>query len=270
MGSVDILYILNGGIGEMSNNTEPYIGYWFVEKSEASTLKVGQRVKNAKAGPPYMVVCEQIQSIIETSKSWPGRLWRVQVIKLGDMSNTIPNVWYRRAREIELIEELSIEMLFGTHGNKIVPLLNQITMLNSLNVDALYANSVEKSVAEAAYTRAWKYWNENLKYPRLHTYNDGITIGSPSMHDQEKSPINCGFSLISELIWKRAHELDGDEAFIEVVYYGEVEIELNPRWSAACNAFLYHAMALSMSPHLSSADFSVLTQSWSSVFKQKE
>ena len=251
----------------MSNNTEPFIGYWFAEKSEASTLKIGQIIKNAKAGPPYMVVCEQIQSVIVSSESWPGRIWRVQIIKLGDMSNTISNVQYRRAREIKLIEELPIEILFGTHGNKIVPLLNQITMLNALNVDALYANSPEKSVAEAAYTRAWKYWNENLKYPRSHTYNHGITIASPSRHDQEKSPINDGFSLISALVRKRAHELDGDEAFVEDVYYGEVEIVLNPRWSAACSAFLYNAMALSMSPHLSSDDFSVLTQSWSSVFK---
>jgi len=257
----------------MLKNTEQYIGYWFTDQAKASGLKAGQRIKNANAGPPYMVVCEQIKSVIVTGESWPGSLWRARVVILGDMSNTIPNVWYRRASEIELIEELPVGMLFGAHGGEIVPLLNQIMVLSSPDVDALHANSAEKPAAEAAYARAWRCWNESLKFPRQHTYDNALVVGSPSMHDREKSPTNYGFSLISGLVRKRARELDGDEAFVEVedVYEeDEVEIVLNPRWNAACCAFMYKAMALSMSQYISPADFAVLTQAWSSVFEQEK
>ena len=251
----------------MSNYVEPFVGYWHDGKLEVSGLKVGQKIRNKKEGPPYMVVHEQIQSVYVSAESWPGRLWRVRVTELGDMSNTMTNIYYMRAVEIELIEELPIAMLFGEQGDKIVPLLNQITVLESLTVDKFYESHIEKSITEAAYGRAWEHWNENLKYPRAHTYNSGNTIASPSRYDQKKSPINGGFYLISDLIRKRARELDGDEAFVEDVYYGEVELVLNPRWGAACDAFLYQAMALSMKSELSHADFSVLTQAWRIVFE---
>jgi len=250
----------------MFNKKEKYIGYWFAGNSSNFELKTGQKIKNAKAGPPYMVVDEQIETVLVTEESWPGSLWRAQVIKLGDMSNTVPNIWYRRAREIELIEELPIGMLFGVNGDKIASLLNQIIVLDSLTVDALHANSADKSATEAAYARAWEHWNINLKHPRSHTYDNGLTLGSPSRHDKQMSPTNYGFSLISGLTNKRARELDGDAAFVEDDYYGEIELVLNPRWNAACRAFMYKAMALSMAQYLAHADVEILAQSWTSVF----
>jgi len=262
----------------MPNNIEQYTGYYWVTKQSTTSaretgqpLTAGVRIKNADDRPPFMVVCEEIQTLIVLANEWPGSLWRVRVVTSGDMSGTIPNIWYRRASEIELIEKLPAGALFGFQGDKIVDLLNQIMTLTSSEVDALYANKANNSCAEEAYTRAWKCWNKNLKYPRSHSYEGGMTIASPDFrHDNEKSPTNHGFSLISDLIWRLAREIDGSKAFIEHLEYGETELELNPRWRAVSTAFLCKAMAISMSQHISATDVAALTQAWSSVFEQEE
>jgi len=255
------------------NSTEEHIGYWFAGQSEISDPKTRQsfpRIKNADNTPPYMIVNKKIQSVIVTASIWPGYLWRVRVVKLGDMSGLIANPGYWRATEIELIEELPVGMLFGAEGDRIVPLLGQIMTLASSEADALYTNRVKNSCAEAAYTHAWRCWNENQKYPRSHTHDDGMTLASPGNHDKETSPINYGFSLIHDLVWQRAREVEGQKAFIEVVEYGETELELNQRWSAVSAAFLYKAMALSMSQYLSDIECEALTRLWASVFGHEE
>lgn len=265
-----------GLFDKSKNNTEPHIGYWFTKQSAISALKTGRsltaglRIKNPNNKPPWMIVDKEIQSIIVTADSWPGSLWRARVIKLGDMSGLIANPGYWRATEIELIEELPAGTLFGDQGDRIISLLNQIMTLTSSEVDELYANRAENSCAEAAYAHAWKYWNDNQKHPRSHAYGDGMILASPHKCDKEMSPINHGFLLISALIWQKARELEGQEAFIEFIEYGETELELNPRWTAACTAFIHKAMGLSMSQYLSAAEIESLMQSWLSVFGREE
>jgi len=249
-------------------NTKRYTGYWLADELKTSKLEAGQRIKNTNNGPPYMVVCEQMESLIPTGEFWPNRLWRVCVIKLGDMSNTVPNVWYRRANEIELIEEIPVGMLFGPHGERILPLFSQVMELTSTEVNALHANNTSHSAAQAAYTSAWRHWNKNLKHPRSHTYEQeqGMTIASPPGSDRKNSPINYGFSLINDLVWRRARELDGENAFIKYIEDGQTEIELNEHWRTTSSAFLHKAMELSMAQYLSSIECEALTQLWSSVF----
>ena len=258
------------------DNTEQRIGYWFANQSKTVAPEIGQfltaglRIKNAKNGPLWMVVNQEILSIIVTSNSWPGSLWQARVTKLGDMSGLVANPGYWRAREIELIEELPVGMLFGAYGDKIVLLLNQIITLTSSEVDGLYVNRAKDPCAKAAYVHAWNCWNEKLKHPRSLTCDDGMTLASPGNHDKEESPINHGFCLIDSLIWQKAREVDGQEAFVEFIEYGETEIELNQRWDAACAAFLYKAMELAMSQYLSETERTALTHSWSSVLVQEE
>ncbi|MCL1791664.1 MAG: hypothetical protein FWG40_10040 [Peptococcaceae bacterium] len=258
----------------MPYNEREHIGYWFAGQSAIAALETGHspasglRIKNADEGPPWMVVNKEIQTVIVASGEWPGSLWLARVIKLGDMSGLIANPRYWRASEIELLEEVPIGMLFGYQGERVVPLLNQIMTLTSSEVDELQANSMENSDAEDAYAHAWSCWNENLMNPRSHIYDDGMILASPGNHDKEMSPINYGFSLIHSLVWQRAREIEGEEAFIEYIEYGETEISLNQRWNSACAAFLYEAMALSMSQYLSADECSTLTKAWSAVFGQ--
>ena len=218
-----------------------------------------------------MIVDKQIESLIVTASQWPGSLWRARIVKQGDMSGLIANPSYWRACEIEIIEELPIGMLFGPYGEGIPPLLSQITTLTLSEVDKLHVNMAENSDAEAAWVRAWNFWNENLEYPRQHKYDcdEGMTLASPGNHDHEMSPVNRGFSLISDLIWQRARKVEGQNAFIEFIEFGEVELKLSPRWNAACKAFLQAAMALGMSQYFSNMETIALTRAWSSVFQPK-
>jgi hypothetical protein len=243
-------------------------GYWFADKSrDAAGLAAGAVIKNADDKPPFMVVYKGIANIIVTASNWGGSLWRARVVKLGDMSGLIPDVWYWRAVEIELIEEeLPAGLLFGNRGDEIARLANQIPTLTSEQADKLYALKSEKSRAESAYARAWDCWNEGLAHPRSHDYSGIVTLYSPSRDDTEGSPTNYGFTLIHNLVWKRAGELDGDAAFVEYLEDGETETELNPRWNAVSSAFLYQAMVLSMGHCLSESERAALTRAWSSVF----
>ena len=257
---------------EADGGAQAKTGYWLADRAgtgaAAQPLAAGLRVKNADDAPPWMVVAETIQSIIPAAGSWPGRLWRARVIKLGDMSGLIANPGYWRASEIELIEELPAGMLFGPNGDSIIPLLNQITALTSREVDCLSANSVETSGAQTAYARAWDRWDENLAHPCGHDYGapGGWTLAAPDPRNEEMSPANWGFSLISDLIWNRAREVDGDKAFVEYIEDDQVEVELNRRWRDASGAFLFKAMELVMAQHLSQDERAELARPWESTF----
>jgi len=234
------------------------------------TLKIGQRIKSAENGPPWIIVDENIQSVIVTAASWPCSLWSARVIKLGDMSGLIANPGYWRANEIELIEELPAGTLFGEQGDKIASLLDQVKTLTLSEVDELNANMAENDKAKEVWKRAWNCWNENQKYPRSHTYDDGMTLASPGNRDKEMSPANHGFLLMHDLFFQRARELEGHDAFIEVIEYGETEIELKQNWKAACEAFLQKAMGLSMAQHLSAVECATLSRVWSTVYGQEK
>ena len=246
-------------------------GYCWLSNRQGTTetplpLEAGRKISNENDGPPYMIVDKEIRSIILTANSWPGRLWRARVVKLGDMSGLIANVHYWRANEIELIEELPVGLLFGENGDEIVPLLEQIGELTFTDVNRMYARNAEISGAKAAYARAWECWNKSLEHPRKHEYGEGMTFASPGNRDKEMSPINHGFLLIHDLIWKHADEIEGEGAFVEYIEYDETERELNPRWNAVCNAFLCKAMALGMQRHLSAEEKAALTRPWQAVF----
>ena len=258
----------------MFKNNKQHTGYWLASQSTLSDLEtetphsltVGQKIKVKDSKPPWIIVCKTIPAIIVTSNSWPCSLWRANVTKLGDMSNLVADPGYWRAGEIELIEELPVATLFGANGDKIIPLLNQITTLTLLEVYKLYENKGENSCAEATYAHGWHLWNKGLEHPRSHTYESGSTLRSPSRHDKEESPTNYGFSLIYALFWQQARKLEGDAAFVEYIEYDQTELELTPHWSAACTAFLHKAMALSMAEHLSDGEYSDLVRLWVSVF----
>jgi len=255
----------------MSEKMNDKIGYFLLantKETPKTALIAGQKIRNESDGPPYMIVDKEIQSLILATQSWLGRLWRARVVKLGDMSGLIKNVHYWRASEIELIEELPVGLLFGENGDKIVPLLEQISTITLTDADRL--QNAEISSAEVAYAHGWEIWNKGLEHPRKHKYSDGMTIGSPSNHDKQMSPINYGFSLIHSLIWKHAGEIEGEAAFVEYIEYDQTERELNPRWQAACTAFMCKAMATGMSRHLSAEEKAALTQPWQSVFGKND
>lgn len=242
-------------------------GFWFDHPDKSIALnRDGERVNLAHAAPPWLVVDQSLSSI-SIGSHWPGRLWRVQVKKLGDMSGLVAEPGYWRATAIELLEEMPLSALFGSNGVAVVNLLTQIRTLSRAQAEDLSKNVHEN--ASAAYNRAWIRWSETRKHPRQTQDEDdwrGV-LAAPSRHDKERSPINSGFLLVHSLMSQRALELDGDNAFTLVEVDGSTEQILTPVWQNACDSFLFAAMALGAPEYVSAADSLELTRAWGSVYR---
>lgn len=243
-------------------------GYWYAGRDEARALMPGMRLKNARSGPPWRVIDRQLSSTIVTAKSWPGRLWRARVIKMGDMSGLVAEPGYWRASEIELLEELPVGMLFGSHGDEIVALLEQISRLTPVQAAQLQAGLPED--AHRIWLRAWANWNSRLPFSRPEDNDDdSLTLGWPGHHDKNLSPVGRGFMLMYDAIWQRARETEGASAFEQYTEAGEAEEKMTPKWSAAAHALAYRAMAVAECEHLSGEEYARLSESWSAVFAVK-
>lgn len=245
------------------DNSEPSgplqcIGYWYAGKDELRVQAPGHIVANAVDGPPWLVIDRSILSVIVTGSKWPGRLWRARVVLMGDMSELVAEPGYWRASKIELIEELPLAALFGPNGARIFPLFSQIMALSAVQAERLQAAQAGDAKA------AWKRWSQGLRFPRTHHYgcDEGMTLASPGNRDREMSPANYAFSLIYDLIRQRAAEVEGRQAFIDVVENGETETILSQKWHGACEAYLQAAMAFSMSSLLSADEYAALLRAW--------
>ncbi|CAI9397811.1 hypothetical protein [Citrobacter sp. T1.2D-1] len=245
------------------------IGYWFTGADEHQNLIVGNKIKNAHRGPPWMVVDQTISSVIVTARHWPGRLWRVRVIRMGDMSGLVANPGYWRASKIELIEALSCGVLFGMAGEAIVTLLQDIKCIDTERAALLQTNL--PADAQQLWQLAWKNWNRRLPSPRTEydDENEELTLGWPGRDDKEVSPVGRGFMLVQELFRQHVRETQGSAAFIRVEEDGETEEYLTPLWSAAIRALLFRMMALAEREYLSPSEFAQLSQSWNAVFVGK-
>lgn len=244
-------------------------GFWYDYPDKSIALKRdGKQVKLARAAPPWLVVDQSLSSITIGSY-WPGRLWRVQVKELGDMSGLVAQPGYCRATAIELLEEMPLSALFGPNGGAVVDLLTQIPTLSRAQAEDLSKNL--SANASDAYSRAWVRWSETRKHPG-HAEDDNDwrgVLAAPSAHDKQRSPINSGFLLVHSLIWQRAQELEGDNAFTLVEVNASTEQILTPVWQNACDSFLFAAMALGAPEFVSAADSPELTRAWRSVFQSR-
>lgn len=250
----------------MLRNSAPSLeGYWF-DHADASVAfeRAGSRVKLARAVPPWIVVDRSFSTIAIGSR-WPGQLWRVQVLELGDMSGLVAQPGYWRAAAIELLEALPLSALFGANGAAVLDILAQIGQLSRAQAEALDRNLDPD--AWAAYSRAWMEWSQSGAESRSTQEEEWRgTLAASRASDKARSPIHSGFLLIHAQLRQRALNLDGDGAFRLVEEDGQTEQVLAPLWQNACDAFLFAAMALAAPQYVSTADGAVLTQAWHSVF----
>lgn len=237
-------------------------GYWYDSLDPDTPLeRDGDRVRRDRAAPPWIVVDEQIASITIGSR-WPGRLWRVRVVELGDMSGLVANPGYWRAREIALLEPLPLATLFGPHGHAVMALLARVATLTLAQAEAL--DAARHPDAEAAYSRAWDRWiNPEPATPPEDWSGTLARAGGPG---HARSPVHWGFSLLHGLLWKRAEALSGAAAVTRIEEDGEVEEQLAPPWSGACSALLHAAMAQGAPEVVAAADVAVLMQAGTRVF----
>ncbi len=240
-------------------------GYWFDSLDPSVELKrTAGRVARPKAKPPWIVVDESLDSIVIGSR-WPGQLWRVRVVKLGDMSGLVAQPGYWRASTIELLEELPLSALFGSIGDAVLEIIAQIRKLSRIEAQGLADNL--PADAHLAYSRAWMQWSQQGAEPTHDSVDEWRgTLAATRRGDKARSPIHSGFLLIHAQLRLRAEQVDGDSAFVVVEEDGETEQILAPLWQGACDALLFAAMAKAAPQYVAEQDAVTLAHAWTRVF----
>ncbi|OZI49060.1 hypothetical protein [Bordetella genomosp. 5] len=243
-------------------------GYWYDATDPRTELvREGARVRRAASGPPWIVVDQHIASITIGSH-WPGRLWRVRVTVLGDMSGLVAEPGYWRASEIELIDALPLSALFGPHGDAVLDVLARIESLSVAQATALSNANALAPDAEAAYGRAWAHWSEGTPASAATPAQDWAgTLAASSRGGAARSPVHGGFLLIHGQLWKRAQAIGGADAILRTEDEdGEIEESLAAPWDGACSALLHAAMARGAPGLVPAADSTTLTRAFDTVF----
>lgn len=259
-----------GDVTQALSQADPPVvreGYWFDDLNPSVELKrTAGRVARAQAQPPWLVVDQALDSIVIGSR-WPGQLWRVRVVKLGDMSGLVADPGYWRAVTVELLDELPLSVLFGPQGEAVLDIIQKIDTLTRAQAQAL-ADNVPHD-AWMAYSRAWMRWSRQNEAgePGAGDADEWRGVLAASRRgDKARSPIHSGFLLIHSQLRQRAARVEGDGAFILVEEDGETEQTLNPLWQGACDALLFAAMARAAPQYVSEDDALTLAQAWNRVF----
>jgi hypothetical protein len=218
-------------------------GFVFVADADDGPMcfaAAGKSIRNAADGAPWIVVDQAIESIVVAK--WPGRLWRVAVLKAG-AEQPAAYAKYTRAVGVEVIAEEPVSRLFGAHGEAVCPILERARTI-TLDDVALLRDAVREDAREA-YSRAWNRW---LGDSHDHT----VTLAA----GDSRSPIGAGFTVLHNLVVERARTLTNGAA---VTTNDDDEVVLAPEWSATSDALLHAAMAHGAPELLSPADTELLT-----------
>ncbi len=231
---------------------DPARGFVFVADGDDDPMRaarVGATIRNAHAGPPWMVVNHSIESVVVAR--WPGRLWKVEVLEAAaEQPQAYAN--YTRAVAVRVIEEVPVASLFGANGHGVCQVIERAGAVTIEDV-ALLAEAVHAD-ARGAFSRVWSRW---LGRPAAEgDYAD--TLAAPGSAGGE-SPIGAGFKVLHAVLTRRARELVGDAAF---AMDDEGNPVFTPLWAGAADAFLHAAMALGAPELVSTGDREVLSAAW--------
>jgi len=221
-------------------------GYVFVAGVEDGPMRfaaAGKTIRNADGGPPWIVVDQSIESIVVAK--WPGRLWRVSVVKAA-AEQPAAYAKYTRAVAVQVNDEEPLWRLFGAHGQAVCRLLERARAITLDDVALL--QSAVRDEAREAYSRAWNRW---LGDSHDHT----ATLAA----SDSRSPIGAGFTVLHNVIVERARTLTNGAV---LTTNDDDDVVLAPDWSAASDAFLHAAMAQGAPELLSPEDAELLTAAW--------
>lgn len=204
-------------------------GLLYMPDGEAAGAKLrpGARLRNARRGPPWIVVAETLEDVVPTP--WPGRLWRVRVRDAAD-EQPREDAGYVRAVAVDVLAEEPASTLFGAEGAAVVELLDLALVLTE---DKARRLAIGRSPdAAKAYSRAWTRWIAKRSPHARHLRGDhDTTLLIPELG----SPIGRGLALVHGTVFKRAGgaavaDADGDAV-------------LTPPWDGAAQALAEAAMA---------------------------
>jgi hypothetical protein len=229
-------------------------GFVYVPHNEAGVMKdarIGARLGQGK-GPPWISVSLETDGVIVTG--WPGRLWRVRVLRRGT-EQPLPYARYVRADTVEVLEEVPCAALFGVHGDKVVRVLDAAVALTRDEAEQL--NQARLPGAHAAYMRSWNRWRAKLGQP-----TPIADHYQPLIESGKGSPVGRGLSAVHDTVARRAQALDGDAAFRTE----DEDLYLVKPWDGASDAMLHAALALGAPQFCTDGDDETLLRPWRKVF----
>jgi len=229
--------------------------------------KVGDLIIKQDRNPPFIVVDHTLDKTIITS--WPGKLYKVEVInqsKEKDLNEgLVKNVWYTRTLGIKILEELSVENIFGKNGKQISRIIDLTRNITEEQVNSLSKYDIESG--RNLFTKAWRNWILLTDKDHIYLNDDHYNTLKVFPNNQVySSPIREGLSIISSQFDIRARELVGESAF---GVDEEGEIYLQPKWSNACEKLKQGGMSYESDNLLSEAEKETLRKPVMEVFNLK-
>lgn len=225
--------------------TDGRIGYVYDADAKAGPMRnasEGTVIRRPSRGPPWIVVDFDLTKVVVPR--WPGKLWRVQVIEAANKRDQEgaggpPNdqATYVRAISVEVVAEENPSILFGPHGEKLLPLLEAAARLTHLEAEALA--KARHPEAAGTYDRAMRGWTKNQNIATPSEELDGVLKFGGA------SPVNGALAVLYRVVSDRAHAMDGAMAWIT---RGD-DISLAEPWAGAAQVMLDAALALG-APHL--------------------
>jgi hypothetical protein len=212
----------------------------FIDAKEGDTIRVSPK-------PPWIVVDHAKETMVFTN--WPGTLWYVEVIKPAPSSEQITKT-YTRASAVRVIKAASTSEIFGPSGKDVEAVLCQAAELETVHLDALKALP---PTGHAVFSEAWNRWLAGGEVALDHSKT--LSVGG---HPRQ-SPVGPGFSLLFNVVLRRATELEGDDSrWVDE----EGEFHFTEKWQRALDAALHAAMAAGTSDLMSESELRLLTESW--------
>lgn len=239
------------------------IGYIYVKDDEPEFLQdaqVGSMVKIQKEGPPWIVVEHEVKGV--TIARWPGRLWRAEVLDEAKNTGLREDANYTRANAVRILDELPIDILFGSCGRYILEIIEST---RSIEIDI--ANTLSRvfpSEALELYSKGWNLFaGTYIDAPPFYGEHNFHTIAMPSVDGE--SPIHSGFAVIQLQIFNRANELTNGTAILKDE---EGNVWLDSDWSKVAASYLCAAMAVAYQDEFTAHERKVLLHAWETVHGQ--
>ena len=253
------------------SNKEKIKGYVYSGDDEDGLFvdaKIGDLIIKQNKKPPYIVVDHTLATKIITK--WPGKLFHVEVINEKNEKDInkglVKDVWYTRTFGVKILDEISLESVFGENGKAIKNLIDLTRNIEIEEVELLANYDTESN--RPVLNKAWRNWVRmtDKEYEFFdEDYSDTLKM-SPK-NQVHSSPIREGLSIISSQFDIRARELVGESAF-EIDDEGE--IFLRPKWRAAVETLLQAGMSYESDNLITNEEKELLQRPMIEVFNTKQ
>jgi len=246
------------------SKTKKIQGFLYVTEEDNLQLfetPVGRNFIKPDRQPPWLVVNHTLEGVLVIE--WPGRLLKVEVINQTNEKDLnkglVKDVWYTRTLGVNILEELSIDVLFRPEGSIVAKILDFACSMNNDDVNNL--SQFEIANAFKIYSNAWNMWLKREEPTSIHLNQDHSHTLAINANNSN-STLNRSFSVISDIVWKRAKEVLGDGAYS---IDEDGEFILNDSWSHASSILIQAEMAFSGEEFITNEEKAILLKPWNSI-----